>query len=814
MTDYPESGVKLVVDTADALSAVGELQSALDDIQSTSYTATVSTEVDDSGLSDLPTDGETIDVTADVTVEGDELPADGETVDSTVNTTVEGADDNSTGILQTLVSIKRNQQFRMALDIAGTAVDFFKSIGQFSVQPIVDLDTAMARLKATTGLTIPDADKLINKIFYSDLGESITEVSKLVGQAAQLKVPIDDAVTSTLKFTKVFTDQNPETVLNTLNQLVITGLEPNFTKAGDDLVTAFQNGANKGGDLLETLGKNATAIHDLGMNAQDIMAIVSSGLSAGFTSADEVIKTLEKIKQNVQGAAGNDKSKVSKTLDILGIANPAETGKAWSAEFFASVIEGIQKAPVSDSQKMEMFQNLVGGKLSTKEFSAFMKLSPEDAAAIFENTKGAAAKAAEDIDNSLQGAINDFERAAQGAAVDFLSSKQIDLPGKITALKEGLQNGLRVLQQGGSIQDAITVSLKPVGLDDTFNKFESVLGNFVISILQAVSTIQALTGHTTEAAQTQIEVGKLSQKQLTFDLKVGNEAEVSDAIQTAISRGVKPEDIAKSASDAVTELIKSGTPQAAQDLINKIGELGGAFGSHSVGDINVKPVIPKEQVDALQKQLDDTLSAQQKVHTAEIKDASLTVSNTIKPQLDTLKTDATNTSKPVQNTADATKNLGNNSKDATTHVGTAASATADFSVSAFLATGAVRGLITTVDGLIAEASKLAVANGAAKSGSIGVQADVSHHASGGDFVGTSVVGEKGREIISSNANVAVLNNLTTERLFAALQSFIPGAGSGNSSHVSNTIINQNNIPNIATGDALGYRQAATLRGQN
>lgn len=247
MTDYPESGVKLVVDTADALSAVGELQSALDDIQSTSYTATVSTEVDDSGLSDLPTDGETIDVTADVTVEGDELPADGETVDSTVNTTVEGADDNSTGILQTLVSIKRNQQFRMALDIAGTAVDFFKSIGQFSVQPIVDLDTAMARLKATTGLTIPDADKLINKIFYSDLGESITEVSKLVGQAAQLKVPIDDAVTSTLKFTKVFTDQNPETVLNTLNQLVITGL--------DVFVASVLSVSNCGLMVLETVSE-------------------------------------------------------------------------------------------------------------------------------------------------------------------------------------------------------------------------------------------------------------------------------------------------------------------------------------------------------------------------------------------------------------------------------------------------------------------------------------------------------------------------------------------------------------------------------
>lgn len=831
MTSYPESGIKLVADTTDYTAAMDYAIFQADYLDSYgAINIDVSADVGEatSAIEDLPLNDETVDYTVDVSQEGDDLsnlPMDGETVDETVNTTVKPADSTSEGILSTLQSINAKATFSMILNIAGTAVDFFKGVGAFTVQPMFDLDNAMARLRATTGLVIPDADKLINKIFYSDLGDSIDQVAKLVGQAAQLKAPIDDAVTSTLQFTKAFTDQNPETVLNTLNQLVITGLEPNFQKAGDDITTAFQNGANKGGDLLDTLNKNAIGIKDLGLSASDALSLVQSGLAVGFTSADEVIKTLEKIKQNVQGAAGNSKSNVTQTLNQLGIANPAETGKAWSADFFASVIKGIQEAPVSDSEKMVMFQNLVGGKLSAKEFSSFMKLSPDDAAGIFENTKGAAAAAAQVIDDSLGGAIKDFELAAQGAAVDFLSSKQIDLPGKIAALKTGLQDGLKVLQEGGSIQDAITVSLKPIGLDTAFQSFESTLGNFVIAILQAVAAFQDISDSKL-AAGTRNVIAQQGETQLGFDLKIANPDEVAGDIETAVSRGVTPDKIAATVGDAVNALIEKGQPALAQSLVDAVNKAQTDANANvqltSSGSLmNIQPNITPE---AMQKMQDEIDQAQAKTANNNIVNAQNEMTGVFTPvrqNIVDLKDVTANANTHLRDVSGTTKDFGSNAIKAASNVTVMSSGTYTMADAASDATFALTNMTTSIgevnkaaNGLNAAASHVADVQGTLNGTGGGSSAGIGTHASGGEFVGTSLVGEQGREIVSSDTGLAVLNNATTERLMSALLGYIPGGSFGGKGNVSNTIINQNNIPNIATADALGYKQAETLRGMS
>jgi hypothetical protein len=433
------------------------------------------------------------------------------------------------------------------------------------------LDDAVARVDATTGNAIPNAKTLIKDIFYDDLGDSIDQVANMVIKAGQMKLPIDEAVRSALEFTHTFKDQNPEQVLNTLNSLVLNHLAPNFKVAGDMLVTAFQNGANKGNDLLSAIEKNATAIQGLGLTGPEALSFIKTGMDNGFKSADEVLKVLEKIKQNVQNAAGNEKSDVSKTLNILGIANPAETGEAWTANFFKKVIDGIKNAPgLTASEKEAMFSKLVGGKMGGKTFSAFLQLSPEDADNVFANMAGASERAATQIDDSLSGAIDDFMLAANKAAQDFLSSDQIDLPGKIAALKSGLQDALNVLAKGGTLGDALTVALKPIGFDDEFRSLESALGNFVIGILQAVSAIQEATGHGKEAEGTKLTIANMAKQQLEFDLKVGNPQDVANTIATAVSRGVTPGDIEKTVGTAVTDLVKNGAPEAAQAIVDNL----------------------------------------------------------------------------------------------------------------------------------------------------------------------------------------------------------------------------------------------------
>jgi hypothetical protein len=923
MTNYPESGIKLVADTADYTQAMNDAIFLADYFDSLgSLEISVSANVDAASFEvELPTDGETIDITVDAEVDGiEDLPLDGETVDFTVEADVEGdlgdlplngetvhftADGEVEGdaaklpadgeTIETTVDVAQTDQSKSVLDsvnmiknlkvletvwnIAGNALEVFGKFSSFAIDPMLALDDAVAKVRATTGDAIPNARELIKNIFYDDLGDSIDQVADLIVKAEQIKVPIDEAVRSALTFTHTFQDKNPQQVLDALDAMVKNKLAPDFKTAGDELVTAFQNGGNKGGDLLDTLKRNSTALHDMGLNGQEALGFIKTGLDNGFTSAQDVLNTLLKIKQNVSKAAGNDKSSVTETLNMLGIANPVETGQAWSADFFTSVIKSIQEAPVSDSEKQKMFANLVGGKIGAKEFSAFMKMSPEDAAAVFENVTGAAANAASQIDDSLHGAIDDFMLAAQKAAEDFLSSEQIDLPGKIAALKTGLQDGLDTLAKGGTLSDALTIALKPVGLDQTFLSLESAMGDFIIGILQVVSQLQSMSPANWEAKKgTDATIARMAEQQLTFKLKVDNPDDVAADIQTAVSRGVTPGNITKAVGQAVNELIATGSDEAiakAQTLIdtltkpidqNKLPTLA------SGAPMNVEPVVTPEAVAALQQQINDALlkaSPPQAVQKATdtVTDAfssfqeqaglTVTASDKATSSVDitttsvtalgtateTTGTQATTATQPVtdvgnatqtygqyadtaaddvQDLADATDDLGDSVSGAAAPVGDAANSMAVMTDSGFKLAGALDAANTKMGILIATSEKLAGANAAVaqkqseldnQSTGDGGDTPTKKHALGTrDTTGTFMAGEAGREVITSNQHLAVLNNKTTEAIMAALQGYIPG-GSFTRGGSTNIINNTNYIPNEAVADRLGFSQAATLRGQ-
>lgn len=871
MANLPESGVKLVIETAEAQSAVDELTSALDALQGTTYTAEFTVEADGSAaqeaIDDLPLEGGNVDFTVDATLTGDDLPVDGETVDETVNTNVQPANEDSKKVVSLLESINAKETFRMVVDIAGTALDFLKAFEQFSVEPLLDVDDAVAKITAQTGEAIPGIKEIVSGIRYDDLGDSFEQIADIVIKAKQMGAPFEEATRSALTFTHTFTDQNPLEVLDAMNAMVTNKLVPNYTEASDLLTVAFQKNGNRGGDLLNTIQKNATAFHDLGFTGKDALGNIVDGLNKGFTSADQVANAFTKIKQNVQNAAGNETSDVTKQLEKLGVPNPAESGKAWGTDFVAAVIKGIQAAPVSDAEKEKMLGDILGDKFTGKAFSALMQMSPEEAADVFVNTKGAADKAAKDMDDSFRGAIDDFMLAAEQKVTEWLSSAAIDLPGKIKLLKDGLQAGMDELAKGGTLSEALTVALKPIGFDDEFRGLEAALGNFVIGILQAVESIQrALPGGGAAADQTAFTIHQLARKQLAFDLQIANPDDIAATIKTATERGLDPAQIAGSIGTAVDELVKSGAPEAAQAIIDAAKTSVGTITFDVQGELSRKvlesqgqnptfsvPVTPEMTPEDVQKTIDDTnalflakgffLDAvvtpsidqktmndlQKKVDDAFVQlnptmeEAQKKITDTSKPLVDmansttAVSTNATNAKPNLDGLAAGVSKTGGAAKSAAPAVADTAVSIDDVGLSAMAATVQMNSFGNEIDIV---AGKLGSALGAADAVNAKAASDTNTptsgpHAAGGSFLGTGLVGEQGREIVSSNTGLAVLNNMTTERILAALQAFVPGGNmTGRGGGNTNIINNVNNVPNVATADALGYAQAATLRGMN
>jgi len=216
MPNYPESGIKLIADTAEYTKAMDDAIFLADYFDSLgSLVLEVSAEVDTASfdVSDLPMDGDTISVTVEAEVEGDlaDLPMDGDTVNYTVDAEVEGdlsdlpldgetvkftadgavegevadlplqgetvnftadvqASDTSKETLSAVQTLKNLKVLETVWNITGTAVDILGKVNEFAVKPMLSLDDAVARVNAQTGDAIPNARELINNIVQGCVG--------------------------------------------------------------------------------------------------------------------------------------------------------------------------------------------------------------------------------------------------------------------------------------------------------------------------------------------------------------------------------------------------------------------------------------------------------------------------------------------------------------------------------------------------------------------------------------------------------------------------------------------------------------------
>lgn len=846
MTEYLEAGIRLIADVSDAEDAIqGLIDQAQNEIvvSVTADTSDFDSEVASMSPDsvDVPVSADTAGLETDIT---DAIPAE-ETVDITPQPQVAPDGSDVFGLLQ---QIRNATVFSAIIDVAGPALDFFKTIGSFSVGPMLELDTAMATMQAQTGAILPGARELITKLFGSDLGDSVTQISQVVTHAQQLHDPLEAASTAALDFTKVFPNNDPTAVLDTLDSMVKNNLVPDFQSGADLLVAGMQQGADKGGDLLSVLGKNSSALKDLGLTGPSSLQLITNALQGGADSATSVVMELEKIKTNITSQVTSGSGAALNTLATLGIPDPITSGQGWSASFFLSVSDAIKNAPVDDATKQQMFQSLVGGKLSQKDYEGFLNL--DAASGAFTNLTGTAATAAANMDNSLTGAVGDFEREVQTAATNFLSSDQIDLPGKIQALKTGIQDGLAELQKGGSLQDAFTIALKPVGLDQTFEKLEASILGFVISLEQAFAKIQFLTGDTAGATATMTNVSVLAGQKLTLDLEAGNLTTslsaaaaakistpdlmnaVTTAINNEISQGNMP--MAQAIADSFKGITIDGSPisDSLQTIINNaLKDAATKTGNAGTG---TNPVGPNQSNLGFMGNFagSEGATAATNIQNAATNTATLgTNAQTATQPLATMNSQMYTIPGAAQPAAGAVQNLATQSKLAydplssiTTKVGdvgkTATPAAQTLTIlgqstqqtTAQLVTmnGAVQQLGTsaaTINASIANSSNMVKIPGATPG---------TGHASGTSDtgVGSFLVGENGPEIVTTDKSLAVLNNKTVQAIMSAVsgaagRGFGGGSGGGNKSVA---ITNINNVQSDAQADVIGWSTAKAVRG--
>lgn len=201
----------------------------------------------------------------------------------------------------------------------------------------LDIGTANAKLTAQLGLTEAEAERageVAGTVFGAGFGESIGEVNTAL-QGVHTNIgdlsgftnsELDEMTTSALTLATTF-DEDVSQATIAAGQLMKTGLAKDATEAFDILASGFQDGANRSGDLLDTITEYGTQFRNMGLTGSQATGLLSQGLQAGARDADTVADALKEF--SIEAVAGSDK-----------------IGEAWSAmgldadAMFAKIAEG------------------------------------------------------------------------------------------------------------------------------------------------------------------------------------------------------------------------------------------------------------------------------------------------------------------------------------------------------------------------------------------------------------------------------------------------------------------------------------------
>lgn len=567
------------------LRTAGDIDDALESIKENSLLDLELSIDGDNDLYDVADEidrlnGETIDTNVNVN-QSELLDADRllDNLNDDPSATVTVDDDQLQEANDKLDVIKNFEILNFVWNIAGTAVDFFKSTADFTVGPILEYDTALSTIQARTGKMIPDARELISDLYTDGWGESRQQIADVITLATQLGVEQDhlkEATQAAYEVSAVTGDDTQTSLRTIINLSHSMGIS--YSDAADLVVAGSQEGANAAGDLSQALIEFGPKLDQMGISGEGALSIIKSGLANGAKDASTLVDGIKELGINI-GKIGTDQDVTAafnkldslSTIDLKGQLDLYKQGKLSGDDFYQGIFDALNEVGTNNPQAAQQIgDSLIGSKSEDLGAGVFANLetSFDDS---MQTIEGRAATAGTTIHDNIASKFTELERSIGDAIATYLEDNtQVDT--FLDNFKQGIQDTLDALKQGKDVGEAITIGLKPLGFDDEFQKLESIFGNLIIGFLQIVADIQDALGK--DSTGTRQTLATQAGQQLAFDLKVANPEDIANTIQTAVDRGVDPAEITKQAGTAIKELTQSGDIEKAQQLVDTLKQGG------------------------------------------------------------------------------------------------------------------------------------------------------------------------------------------------------------------------------------------------
>lgn len=193
------------------------------------------------------------------------------------------------------------------LGVAG-AFGIGASFGELFQQGI-ESTTSKAKLKASLGLSDKDAAELGKDAvgaYKNGWGDDLATTTDVTAAASMYLGPNVDtqwATEMSIAMSEAF-GTDPQENIKAVAQMIRTGMVKDAKEGFDVLTKGYQSGADKAGDLTDTMTEYGTQFRNLGIDGADAMGLMSQGLNLGARDADKVADAFKEF--GIRAVDGSD----------------------------------------------------------------------------------------------------------------------------------------------------------------------------------------------------------------------------------------------------------------------------------------------------------------------------------------------------------------------------------------------------------------------------------------------------------------------------------------------------------------------------
>ncbi|WP_326597746.1 phage tail tape measure protein [Streptomyces sp. NBC_01803] len=312
-------------------------------------------------------------------------------------------------------------RFQERVDTAAPAIGAGVAAGLAAgLMSELDVSAANDRLAAQLGVGPAEAAELAEvsaSVYTQAWGDSTTTVNNAIrgvyqsiGDTSEAEGGLEGVTIKALALADVL-EQDVGQVTTAVGQMLSTGLADNADQAFDLITAGMEAGANRAGDFLDTLIGGADNLKTFGFDGATATGLIVQGLDAGAESADSVVGLFEELVGNV-AAGGDDLAQIFTDLGLnaaevtAGLTSGGPEANA-ALDQLLDALRGVEDG----TERAALMASLFGEEGAAMQ-NTLMAIDPSSAVQALGQIEGAAGEMAETLGDNPAAALESFKRQA------------------------------------------------------------------------------------------------------------------------------------------------------------------------------------------------------------------------------------------------------------------------------------------------------------------------------------------------------------------------------------------------------------------